>query len=244
MAGANQDSDELEALFDSIVAETAAKESAAAASIAGAGAARTSDRAGAVLSRLGAMTRTLHESLRELGFDKSLSQAADAMPDARERLNYIAAMTEKAAVRTLTATEAAQPLQDALEKNAKGLSADWDKLYRNELSVDQFKALAGRTRDFLAQVPAQTQATNAQLMEIMMAQDFQDLTGQVIKKITEVATGLEKQLLAILIDYVPEERKEQLEASGLAGPVINAAGNPDVVTSQAQVDDLLASLGF
>lgn len=242
MAAGNQDTDELEALFDSIVAENAAKESAAAAAADAAGDA--GDKAGAMLSRLGSMTRTLHESLRELGFDKSLSRAADAMPDARERLNYIATMTEKAAVRTLTATEAAQPIQDALGKQAGMLHAQWEQLYRDELSVEEFKALAGRTRDFLGQVPAQTQATSAQLMEIMMAQDFQDLTGQVIKKITEVATGLEKQLLAILIDYVPEERKEQLEASGLAGPVIDAATNPDVVTSQAQVDDLLASLGF
>lgn len=242
MGAANQDTDDLEALFDSIVAENAVKESAAAAAADAQD--DDGDKAGAMLSRLGSMTRTLHESLRELGFDKSLSRAADAMPDARERLNYIATMTEKAAVRTLTATEAAQPIQDALARDARTLHSQWEQLYRDELSVDEFKALAGRTRAFLAQVPTQAQATSAQLMEIMMAQDFQDLTGQVIKKITDVATGLEKQLLAMLIDYVPHERKEQLEASGLAGPVISAAGNPEVVTSQAQVDDLLASLGF
>jgi chemotaxis protein CheZ len=242
MAAANQDSDELEALFDSIVAENSAKERAAAASAPALD--PGGDRAGEMLSRLGSLTRNLHESLRELGFEKSIAEAASGLPDARKRLEYIATMTEKAAVRTLSAAETAQPLQQKLEAGAKALHAQWEQLYRDELSVEQFKALASSTRSFLAEVPVHAQATHAQLVEIMMAQDFQDLTGQVIKKITEVATRLEQQMLELLIDYVPPERKEQLEASGLAGPVIDGTGRDDVVTSQTQVDDLLASLGF
>lgn len=49
--------------------------------------------------------------------------------------------------------------------------------------------------------------TKAHLMDIMMAQDFQDLSGQVIKKVTELAQNLERQLVQLLVEYSPEEKK-------------------------------------
>ena len=104
--------------------------------------------------------------------------------------------------------------------------------------------LAGRTRDFLGEVVNGSRETSDQLLQIMMAQDFQDLTGQVIKKVVELAHGLEKQLLEVLIDAMPEERKAEAPEGLMNGPVINAVGRDDVVTNQSQVDDLLESLGF
>jgi chemotaxis protein CheZ len=239
VAASNQDSDDLEALFDSIVAENSAKESPARAP----GAAPMNGDA-EVVSRLGHLARSLHDSMRELGYDKIIAKAADSIPDARDRLTYIATMTENAASRTLNATEAAQPLQDKLESEATTLNAEWEKLYANQLSVDEFKALAGKTRDFLRDVPVHARATNAQLHEIMMAQDFQDLTGQVIKRMTDVAREVEKQLLELLIEHLPPERRVQLEADGLAGPNVHGKNAQGVLTDQAQVDDLLESLGF
>ena len=119
-------------------------------------------------------------------------------------------------------------------------------------------ALIADTRGFLKQVPENTQATNAQLLEIMLAQDFQDLTGQVIKKITDVVYLIEQQLLGVLLENIAPERREQFAASAawrlvsasgspetlLNGPQINPEGRTDVVQDQSQVDDLLASLGF
>jgi chemotaxis protein CheZ len=243
-AAATQDSDELEALFDSIVAETS-KPAAPTAPPPAALTTVTADGAqNDVVHRLGQLTRTLHDSLRALGYDKMLEKAAQALPDTQDRLQYIATMTEKAASRTLAATEAAQPIQESIGATAESLSADWDRLYANEMSVEDFKALAGRTREFLRTVPDQARVTNDHLLEIMMAQDFQDLTGQVIKKMTEMTQQVEKQLLELLLDQLPQERKEAIEASGLAGPVIKADGSKDVVTDQQQVDDLLESLGF
>lgn len=231
----SQDSDDLEALFDSIVAENTIKE--------GLPAAPAGNDAG-VVSRLGHLARSLHDSMRELGYDKIIAKAADSIPDARDRLTYIASMTENAATRTLTATEAAQPLQDKLETDATILNSEWEKLYANQLSVEEFKALAGKTRDFLRDVPVHARATNAQLHEIMMAQDFQDLTGQVIKRMTDVAREVEKQLLELLIEHLPPERRVQLEADGLAGPNVHGKSASGVLTDQGQVDDLLESLGF
>jgi chemotaxis protein CheZ len=101
-----------------------------------------------------------------------------------------------------------------------------------------------QTQAFLHEVPKQTKATNAHLMDIMMAQDFQDLTGQVIKKIIEVTKNMEQQLVALLLENAPPSVKAEFDAGLLNGPVINAAGRTDVVTNQDQVDDLLESLGF
>jgi chemotaxis protein CheZ len=78
----------------------------------------------------------------------------------------------------------------------------------------------------------------------MMAQDFQDLTGQVIKKVTELANGIEQQLVQLLLDYAPPDVRRDAGAGLLNGPQINPEGNPDVLAGQEQVDDLLDSLGF
>lgn len=250
----NGDSEDLEALFDSIVMANQATETVVetvpsrpettaevVSTTSGAESESSSDK---VFSSLGHMTRNLHNTLRELGYDKTIEKAVDAIPDTRDRLNYIAAMTEQAAERALNATEAAQPFQEKLEAGASTLANKWDRMFDKQLSVDEFKQLVTDTRNFLHEVPNHTQATNAQLMEIMMAQDFQDLTGQVIKKIIELAQQVETQLLQLLIESTPAEKRSEVNAGLLNGPIINAEGRSDVVTDQQQVDDLLESLGF
>lgn len=256
MSAGIQDSDELEALFDSIVAETTVKEAPAAPPPQATPvvspseahdepvAATGTDAANEMISRIGHLTRSLHDSLRELGYDRVIAEAADAIPDAQDRLRYVADMTEKAASRTLAATEAAQPLQEKLGAEASALAADWEKVFGNKLSVEDFKALAGRTRDYLRAVPERTRETNAQLLEIMMAQDFQDLTGQVIKKMMDMTQKVEQQLLDLLLEHIPTERRAHLPAAGLAGPVIPGKVAADAVADQTGVDELLESLGF
>ena len=234
----DQDSPDLEALFDSIVA---ANGEPAAAGDEAHGAPGT--QSGEVLAKVGKLTRALHDTLRELGFDKSLQQAASAIPDTRDRLTYVATLTEKAAERALNATEIARPLQDELEKGAKALSTDWERLFDNRLSIDEFKVLVADTRRYLGAVPASTEATRKQLTEIMMAQDFQDLTGQVIKKITAAAHDIEHKLLELLVEQMPAEKRAGAEGL-LNGPVVKHDGRNDVVATQDQVDELLESLGF
>lgn len=197
-----------------------------------------------MLSRVGQMTRALHDNLRELGYDKMLEKATSAIPDACDRLSYVATMTEQAAQRVLNATDVAQPIQDRLAQDANELSMQWRKLYEQRLSLDEFKNLASRTRAYLDGVPGQTGATNKQLLEIMMAQDFQDLTGQVIMKITDMVQTLERELVQLLLDNIPPEKRAEPDHGLLNGPVINPKGRSDVVTGQNQVDDLLESLGF
>ncbi|MBE7421460.1 MAG: protein phosphatase CheZ [Zoogloeaceae bacterium] len=237
---ATGDSPELEALFDSVAGE-AARPAAAAVPAAAADGGHSCDN---VFQRIGHMTRQLHDTLRELGYDRALEEAAKAIPDARQRLAYVAQMTEQAASRVLNATDVARPIQDKLQAQAAALSGRWDRLFAGDLSVDEFRALAGDTRGYLAGVPAQTAATSDQLMEIMMAQDFQDLTGQVIKKIVDLAQRMETELLQALIEAMPQDMKFEAPEGLMNGPVVNAEGRADVVANQEQVDDLLESLGF
>ena len=225
-----------------------------AASVAEAEADPSSDR---ILARIGQLTRTLRDSMRELGLDKQVEAAAQAVPDARDRLKYVATMTEQAAERALNAIELAKPMQEAMQTEAQSLDARWAKWYDAPLAQGEAGELLAQTRTFLQSVPERTQATNAQLLEIMLAQDFQDLTGQVIKKITDVVYLIEQQLLGVLLENIAPERREQFAASAAAlvsasgspdallnGPQINPEGRTDVVQDQSQVDDLLASLGF
>lgn len=253
MSTENGDSDELEALFDSIAqahtekpAETAAPEPIAAPALAQREAMAIPAAGGAegVHSQIGHLTRALHDTMRELGYDKTLERAVGKMPDTRDRLNYISTLTEQAAVKTLNAVEETKPLQQKMEAGASQLSTRWQELFERKLDTEQFKSLVHQTRSYLQEVPLSTKATNAQLMDIVMAQDYQDLTGQVIKKLSETVQQLENQLVALLIETLPEEKKKEMDSSLLNGPVVNADGRSDVVTSQAQVDDLLDSLGF
>lgn len=212
-----------------------------------------------LIQRIGQLTRMLRESMRELGLDKEIEKAAQAIPDARDRLTYVATMTEQAAERALNAIDRAKPPQEALEAGAKELDERWNAWFANPIELTDARELVNDTRSYLAGVPKQTQATQRELMEILMAQDFQDLTGQVIKKMNEVIREIEHQLVQVLIDSVPdggeaallkrlaesEWEEPEKKNSLLNGPQIKPSeGGGDVVANQDQVDDLLDQLGF
>lgn len=197
-----------------------------------------------VLSRIGHMTRALHENLRGLGLDKLIEKAASDIPDARGRLDYVARLSEDAAKRVLDATDAANPLQDGIDGAAGELAGEWQAMLATPDLPPALRALAERTVASLDASRAAANATKGHLMDIMMAQDFQDLTGQVIKRITGIASNLEQQLVQVLVDFAPAEVRRELENGLMNGPQINPEGNNDVVGDQAQVDDLLDSLGF
>jgi chemotaxis protein CheZ len=198
-----------------------------------------------ILNRVGHVTRLLHDSLQGLGLDKILEQVAQDIPDARDRLAYVARMTEQAAERVLNATDAATPLQTELANEATKLERRWKETLEKPSLKSEYNLIADETLTFLNLTSKNTSETKALLMDIMMAQDFQDLTGQVIKKITGLAQDLEKQLVQVLIDFSPTPSKKEVDTNTMLmnGPQIDPSA-VDVVASQEQVDDLLDSLGF
>ncbi|MEY2633934.1 MAG: protein phosphatase CheZ [Pseudomonadota bacterium] len=257
---AGNDSDDLQALFDSVAATYNAPGEAPAAAAPSVARAPASapvphpakgegdehwDGQEAVFNRIGQLARTLHDSLMQLGYDKLLEKTVSAIPDAKDRLAYVANLTEQAACRVLNATDIAKPVVDDIESSSRQMGKRWDDAFANRMTTPQFRQLAEETRTFLNQgLPAKAATTNAQLLEIMMAQDFQDLTGQVIKKIVGLAQELESGLMSVLVEIMPDARRSTEVDSLLNGPVITSEGRSDVVVNQQQVDDLLDSLGF
>tara|TARA_R110002073_G_scaffold231480_4_gene392572 strand:+ start:297 stop:1052 length:756 start_codon:yes stop_codon:yes gene_type:complete len=201
-----------------------------------------------LIDQVGQLTRILHNTLCELGYDKRVESIASKVPYAQDKLSYVAFKTEQAAERALNATETAMPIQDKLSADAINLSAQWKQALETQQSIhpdtETFKALLIQTLSYLDQVPQQTAATNTQLMEILMAQDFQDLTGQVIKKVTQMVQSLEQELVSLLLVHSTTNRDNHTEDGLLNGPVVNPKKRSDTVNDQDQVDDLLASLGF
>jgi len=191
-----------------------------------------------VFQQLGAITRMLHDTLQQLGVMPKLQQAADGLPDARSRLNYIANKTAQAAEKVLDSVDQAKQEHRRIAAETRKLGA--------ALIADPVRAVAsGAVLNFVGDVEARTRRIDQHLTDIMLAQDFHDLTGQVVAKVVTLATDLEDSLLKLLVQVVPPEQRDKVvEVQGLQGPVVEVGGRTDVVKDQSEVDDLLASLGF
>jgi chemotaxis protein CheZ len=252
-APAAADEDDLDALFDQVASTQAAPAVTAAAptlAVAPVSAAPTTAAEGAegdkdMYSRLGGIVRLLHDSLRELGYDRALTEASSQITDAQDRLEYVATLTEQAANKVLNTLDEGMPAQDKLSKQAQDMSGRWDALFAGKLSLDEFKALAGDSRSFAQAVSSATEAEKARLLEIMMAQDFQDITGQLIKKVVAITKTVENELAQLLRDNAPPETRAKLAEKETA-PVQLMSGPsvPSAAMDQDNVDDLLADLGF
>ncbi|MDF3036891.1 MAG: protein phosphatase CheZ, partial [Paucimonas sp.] len=150
--------------------------------------------------RLGNIVRMLHDSLRELGYDRSLSNVATQINDAQGRLEHIASLTEQAATKVLNTIDIGLPQQEELGRNAKVMEERWTALFDGKLTIDEFKLLANDSKEFASRVMQSTDTEKARLLDIMMAQDFQDITGQLIKKIVGITHTAEVELAQILKD--------------------------------------------
>jgi chemotaxis protein CheZ len=197
----------------------------------------------ALRQRVGRLTRELHDGLTALRLDRTLSDMAVEMPDARSRLKYVVEMCERSAGKVLDALDELAPLQRAMHDESAELLAAWQGVLDRRCRPDEgFLALFERTRAHLAATVARAERTAGLHSDIMVAQDFQDLTGQVCRRIERITERIEAQLLELLVDTDLEggaERRREL----LEGPQ-TTSGREDAVTSQSEVDDLLSSMGF
>lgn len=193
--------------------------------------------------RVGQITRNLHESLEALSLDRSLADIAAAIPDARSRLQYVTEMCERSAQKVLDTLDELSPLQDATRADSAGLLREWDALIERGHRPEQgYKALFVQTRAVLAATVARTNQTTSLHTDIMMAQDFQDLTGQVCRKIEAITQKIEAELVSLLLESAPDDHRSRHQEM-LEGPQV-VAGRSDTVNSQSEVDDLLKELGF
>lgn len=203
------------------------------------------DQSAEMYQRLGEITRQLHDALHELGYAPVLKGAVDELPDARSRLEYIARLTGDAAEKVLNRVDEAKAEQAHVIDHSQ-------QLLETIRGVPGLKWAMPELLEWSGKIQQSATRTDQHLTEIMMAQDFHDLTGQVIKKVVALAATIEQQLLQLLLQAAPHAldghdgrmRAAPASRESLSGPVVNAEGRTDVVTSQAQVDDLLSSLGF
>lgn len=210
---------------------------------------------------VGKLTRELHNAIVNFQLDPRVPHAKEVsqITDATERLNYVVTMTEKAANRTMDLVEQSAPLVNDLSTEASNLGADWGRFMRRELDADAFRELAKRIELFLARSERDGAKLSGHLNDILLAQDYQDLTGQVIKRVTQLVTDVESNLLKLVLmasqvdrfagiehDHAvlrAEQVKEKQPSHG-EGPQIHADKRDDVASNQDDVDDLLSSLGF
>ncbi|MES9971871.1 MAG: protein phosphatase CheZ [Candidatus Thiodiazotropha sp.] len=201
-----------------------------------------------LFQEVGRLTRELHDAINGFLLDARISDMTNVeIPDAKERLSYVITMTEQSANRTLTAVEHSIPLIEKIERESAELAKQWDNLRSRLLNKEDFKELSSSLSGFLKSTESDAGELHKNLSEVLMAQDFQDLTGQIIRKVITLVHDVEEKLVMLVritgskLDD-PDQKKDQAEV--LAGPAIPGLDQGEQVTNQDDVDDLLSSLGF
>jgi len=203
-------------------------------------------------NEVGKMARQLHDAMDTFCQETRIDELAeDAIPDARVRLRHVITLTQNSADRSLTAVENTLPKCDSLSSRIDELGTAWQNFKKREMSVEQFRELSASLETFFVEAEKETSDIRAGLNEIMMAQDFQDLTGQIITRVIELVEEVEGNLVDLvrltgerLVN--PSEKKEKTEKSGVEaeGPQVPGTASKTAVSGQDEVDDLLSSLGF
>ncbi len=200
-----------------------------------------------LFQEVGKLTRQLHDSITCFCEDTNFPDLTDnRMPDARDRLSFVLDKTEESAHRTLNAVEEALPIAHDLEENGSKMSRDWAKFTRREMDAEEFRQMSKRIAIFLESVEADAKELNKGLSDVMMAQDFQDITGQIIRQVIELVQEMEEGLVTMIKNsgQAIKAKEENIKDTVAEGPQVNQEDNPDVMSGQDDVDDLLSSLGF
>ncbi|MDN2662853.1 protein phosphatase CheZ [Psychromonas sp. 14N.309.X.WAT.B.A12] len=209
-----------------------------------------------LFGQVGELTRELHEALLSFHNDtRLLDLAGHDLPDAKNRLNYVIEMTDKAANTTMDAIDHCLPVTDKLINDLDEVMPSWSNLMTRDLALGEFKLMCHSVDDFLNYSKQSANQLRDKLTEILMAQEFQDLTGQIINRVIELVQEIESKLVVILkvcskqseLDSSVEKQssvKETKNTIKTEGPIIDAESRTDVVNGQDDVDDLLSSLGF
>jgi len=208
-------------------------------------------RDNSLFNELGKMTREIHDSIMNFRMDTRVSDLAEVdIPDAKDRLEYVITMTEKAANTAMGVIEEGSPVAEKLGGEASELKAQWQKFRRREMSPEELRAMGHDLENFFDESEQMMSKLLSGFTEILMAQDFQDLTGQIIRQVINLVNEIETNLVELikiqgetLVREEPEKKKN--EETRLEGPQVpGKETSDDVMKGQDDVDDLLASLGF
>ncbi|MCF6193022.1 MAG: protein phosphatase CheZ [Kangiellaceae bacterium] len=203
-----------------------------------------------LFKEIGKLTRNLHEAMSNFQMDSKITDlAASEIPDAKERLNYVIEKTEEAANKTMDKVESCTARSILMAKESDELLVEWKKPYNRELEPGDFRKLSDRIEKHLIKNKNDADSIHSELTEVLMAQDYQDLTGQVIRQVITLVQDVEESMVHIIkmfgsMDGYNAAKDKVVIKDGVEGPVVNSDKRNDVVQGQDQVDDLLSSLGF
>jgi len=215
-----------------------------------------------IFQAVGKLTRGLHNAIVNFHVDADLEKEPPTIDgsdvrDASDRLSYVIDLTQKAADKTMDMVEASAPIAMNLGQEASSLRDEWARLKRREMTPDEFRQLYKRMDEFLGQMDTGTEQLNKNLQDIILEQGFQDLTGQVLKRVIGLIGEVERDLVSLVriagqveeITGLTSDADKLVEAAAerkmeAEGPQIHAVARDDVVSGQDEVDDLLSSLGF
>jgi len=206
----------------------------------------TSMRERTLYQEMGKLTRELHDAISNFGVDDRIAVLAEQqIPDARERLNYVITKTDEAANTTLEAIEESIPICEKFENQASELHERWEKFVNRDLSADDFRQLSRDVKTFLEDM-AGILTIKQHLTDVLLAQEYQDLTGQIIKKVINLVGEVENNLVGLIkLTGAPQLQEfNDQDKKSLDGPPVPGLAHEDTVSGQDEVDDLLSSLGF
>ena len=194
----------------------------------------TSLREQALFKDVGRLTRQLHESLMSFQFDSRVAAlAASEFPDARTRLDRVIELTEQSAHRTMDLIEAVGPVVGELQVESKRLEGEWAECAKPDAR------LIRQTRDFVGRTVGQAETLRQALSDVLIAQNFQDLSGQIIRDIIRLVKDVEETLVNMIrlsgrsVELVEQHKADEQRRR-----------SADRVKNQDDVDDILSSLGF
>lgn len=202
-----------------------------------------------LFQELGKLTRQLHDALNNFNVDSRLSNLAEQdIPDARQRLTHVINMTNEAADKTLSAVETSIPICETILDKSRDVRRDWGSFLHKEMSAEQFRVLTSKITEYLESTENDSLTLKDLLTDVLMAQTYQDLTGQIIKRVIELVGDVEDSLVNMIkIAGTPKDdgkKEKEDDSTKLEGPQVPGLESADAVTSQDEVDDLLSSLGF
>lgn len=199
---------------------------------------------------IGRLTRQVHDVLASFQMDRRILELAEnEIPDAKDRLAYVITVTEQAAQKVIDAIESSLPMAADMQINAERLLDKWKTFSRREMNVEEFRVLCRENDAFLHGTHADADRLKGHLNDMLMAQEFQDLTGQVIRRVIQLVRDVEDHLVE-LVKMTGGKRETaapaKVEAESSHGPAVPGVDdhNHNRVANQDDVDDLLSSLGF
>jgi len=217
----------------------------------------TGMREAEIFLELGKITRELHEALSGFQVDARVTELAESeMPSATERLNYVIQVTEESANTTLSAVEETVPLAERMEERGKELKEKWQRFKGRQMTINEFKLLSAKIEEYLDQTTEDSTLLQEKLNDVLMAQGFQDITGQIIRHVINLVQEVEENMVSLIraagTCITPESttvaapaEEEETTSQVLDGPVVPGVNDDDgKVSGQDEVDDLLSSLGF